>query len=109
VYVFHLESNGYFEGIYVITSRSEIQYPQVPDFNMVLSAQPVDPEALSTFYFYWVVETHGDYANVDAATGPDGFFDSFAYDRTVGTGPSRGSTGYYTESEAQVVNLIAQP
>jgi hypothetical protein len=108
VYVWHLESDGFFEGISVITSSSEIQFPRVPGYSMVLSQQPVDPEVLSTFYFYWVVETHGDYASVDAATGPDGFFDSFAYDRTIGTGPSRGSRGYFSESEIQVVNLTAQ-
>ncbi len=106
VYVWHLESDGFFEGIYVITSSSEIQFPRVPGYSMALSPQPTtNPDF---FYFYWVVETHGDYANVDAATGPDGFFDSFAYDRNIGSGPSRGSRGYFTESEVQVVNLTAQ-
>lgn len=102
VYVWHLESNRFREGIYVITSRSEIEFPRVPNFTMELSGD-ADP-----FTFYWVVETHGDYASVDAATGPDGFFDSFSFNRDTAVGPSRGSSGYYSESEARVVNLVAQ-
>ena len=31
VFVWHLESGRYFEGIYVITSRSEIEFPAFPD------------------------------------------------------------------------------
>jgi hypothetical protein len=101
VFVWHFESEGFFEGIYVITSRSEIEYPTVPGFTMDL---PSDDE----FAFYWSVETHGDYPSVDAAAGPDGLYDSFALEKNIGTGPSRGSRGYYTNSDIRTVDLTAQ-
>ncbi len=102
VFVWHLESDGYFEGIYVITSRDSIEYPQVPGYSMVL------PTLQNDFIFYWSVETHGDYASVDAAAGPEGLYDSFALERNMGTGPSRGSRGYFTNSDVRVVDVTAQ-
>jgi hypothetical protein len=102
VFVWHLESEDYFEGIYVVTSQSEITYPQVPGYSMTLPAPAGD------FAFYWSVETHGDHPSVDAAAGPEGLFDSFALEKNIGTGPLRGSTGYYTNSESRFVNIAAQ-
>jgi hypothetical protein len=102
VFVWHLESNDYFEGIYVVTSRSELEFPTVPGYSMVL------PTPDNDFTFYWAVETHGDYVSVDAAAGPEGLFDSFALAFTMGTGPSRGSAGYYTNSDTRVVNVVSQ-
>jgi hypothetical protein len=101
VFVWHLESEEFFEGIYVITSRSEIEYPRIPGFSMTV---PSDGELA----LYWSVETHGDYPSVDAAAGPDGLYDSFALEKNIGTGPSRGSRGYYTNSDIRSVNLTAQ-
>ena len=66
------------------------------------------PTPDNEFAFYWLVETHGDYASVDAAAGPDGLYDSFALELNIGTGLSRGSTGYYTNSDARSVNLLSQ-
>lgn len=102
VFVWHLESQAYFEGIYVVTAGSEITYPQVPGYSMVL------PGADQDFAFYWSVETHGDFPSVDAAAGPEGLFDSFALEKNIGTGPSRGSTGYYTDSVSRIVNIAQQ-
>jgi hypothetical protein len=102
VFVWHIESEAFFEGIYVITSRSEITFPQVPGYSMNL------PEAGDDWAFYWSVETHGDHPNVDAATGPGGLYDSFALELNVGTGPSRGGGGYYTNSDARSVAVTAQ-
>jgi hypothetical protein len=102
VFVWHLESQAYFEGIYVVTAGSEITYPQVPGYSMVL------PSADEDFAFYWSVETHGDFPSVDAAAGPEGLFDSFALEKNIGTGPSRGSTGYYTDSVSRIVNIAQQ-
>jgi hypothetical protein len=101
VFVWHLESEDYFEGIYVITSQSEIAYPQVPGYSMTLPGEGDD------FAFYWSVETHGDHPSVDAAAGPDGLFDSFALEKNIGTGAPRGGTGYYTNSDSRSVNIAA--
>jgi hypothetical protein len=102
VFVWHLESNSYFEGIYVVTSRSEIEFPVVPGYSMVL------PTSDNDFTFYWSVETHGDYGSVDEVAGPEGLYDSFALAIDIGTGPSRGSTGYYTNSDSRVVKVVDQ-
>jgi hypothetical protein len=102
VFVWHLESEAFFEGIYVITSRSTIEYPTVPGYSMVL------PTADNDFDFYWSVETHGDYPSVDAAAGPEGLYDSFALEINVPTGPPRGSRGYYTNSDTRIVDVVAQ-
>ena len=100
--MWHLESDRYFEGIYVITSRSEIEFPSIPGYSMTLATPDDD------FAFHWSVETHGDYPNVDAAAGPDGLYDAFALEVNVPTGPSRGSRGYYTNSERRTVDVAAQ-
>lgn len=100
VFVWHLESQGFFEGIYVITARSQIELPDVPGYALTL---PSDGE----FSFTWSVETHGDYPSVDAATGPEGFFDSFALEKNLGTGLPRGDRGYYTNSALRLVNIAA--
>jgi hypothetical protein len=102
VFVWHLESEGFFEGIYVITSQSEIAFPQVPGYSMTLPSDDND------FVFSWSVETHGDLPSVDAATGPEGVFDSFALEKNIGTGALRGSQGYYTNSDVRFVNIAAQ-
>jgi hypothetical protein len=98
VFVWHLESDDFFEGIFVITARSEIQYPQIPGFSLTI---PNDGQLEPS----WSVETHGDYPDVDAAAGPDGFYDSFALEKNIGTGASRGSRGYYTNSDIRFVTL----
>jgi hypothetical protein len=102
VFVWHLESEAVYEGIFVITSRSEITFPQVPGYSMVLPAPEDD------WGFIWSVETHGDYLSVDAAAGPEGLYDSFAREWTIGSGPLRGSQGYFTISDSRFVNVTAQ-
>jgi hypothetical protein len=102
VFVWHLESEAYFEGIYVVTSQPEISYPEVPGYSMT------SPTADEDFAFYWSVETHGDFPSVDAAAGPEGLFDSFALEKNIGSGPLRGSSGYYTNSDSRLVNIAAQ-
>jgi hypothetical protein len=102
VFVWHLESESYFEGIYVITSQSEITYPEVPGYSLTLPSPDED------FAFYWSVETHGDHASVDAATGPEGLFDSFALEKNIGTGALRGGQGYHTNSDIRFVTIPAQ-
>jgi len=102
VFVWHLQSLDSLESIYVITARSQIEYPELEGFDLTL---PTDGEPA----FYWTVETHGDYASVDAASEADGFYDSFALEKNVGTGLPRGSQGYYTSSELRFVEVVADP
>ena len=86
-FLWHLESTGpFFEGMLVVTQRTQIGLPQFPDFSLL----PGTP-------FVWSVETHGDAPDVDALAGPDGFLDPFSVGETFPVGPGRGG-GYYTES-----------
>jgi hypothetical protein len=86
-FLWHLESTGpFFEGMLVVTQRTQIGLPQFPDFSLL----PGTP-------FVWSVETHGDAPDVDALAGPDGFLDPFSVGENFPVGPGRGG-GYYTES-----------
>jgi hypothetical protein len=87
-FLWHLEFNATYEGMFVLTSRASIELPQFPDGFTVPPGTEVT----------WSVETHGDAPNVDAAAGPNGYLDSFAFGTTYPVGPNR-SDGYYTESE----------
>jgi hypothetical protein len=87
-FVWHLESTGpFFEGMLVITQRTQIALPEFPDGFSLLPGTP----------FVWSVETHGDAPDVDALAGPDGFLDPFSVGESFPVGPGRGG-GYYTES-----------
>lgn len=90
VFLWHLEFSSTFQGMYVLTSRTEIELPEFAD------GFTVPPDTAVT----WSVETHGDAPNVDAFTGPDGYLDGFALYDTYPTGPNR-SDGYYAESQAR--------
>ena len=95
VFVWHLESYQTFDGYYVITSRTQIEMPTITGY-----AVPDAP-------MYWYIETHGDYASVDAAAGPNGFLDSFALDDNQSSGPPRGN-GYFTRSESRDVTYASE-
>jgi hypothetical protein len=87
-FLWHLESSGaFFEGMLVITQRTQIGLPEFPDGFTLLPGTP----------FVWSVETHGDAPDVDALAGPDGFLDPFSVGESFPVGPRRGG-GYYTES-----------
>jgi hypothetical protein len=87
-FLWHLESAGpFFEGMLVVTQRTQIGLPEFPDGFTLLPGTP----------FVWSVETHGDAPDVDALAGPDGFLDPFSVGETFPVGPGRGG-GYYTES-----------
>jgi hypothetical protein len=87
-FLWHLEFDATYEGMFVVTNRASIELPQFPDGFTVPPGTEVT----------WSVETHGDAPNVDAAAGPNGYLDSFAFGTTYPVGPNR-SDGYYTESE----------
>jgi hypothetical protein len=64
----HFENNVFedpYVGIYVLTTRKQITIPTFSGFQLIEGHE-----------HYWRVETHGDFANVDEATGPEGFADA---------------------------------
>jgi hypothetical protein len=88
VFLWHLELLPGLDGMFVLTSRTEIELPEFADGFTV-------PPGTD---FNWQVETHGDVPNVDACAGPNGYLDSFSLLTTFPEGPNR-SDGYYTQSE----------
>jgi hypothetical protein len=93
-FLWHLEFVDTFQGIFVLTQRTQIELPQFPD------GFTVPPGVRAT----WAVETHGDAPNVDAFAGPDGYLDSFSLGTAYPMGPSR-NDGYYTESERRLFTM----
>lgn len=93
-FVWHLEFVQTFEGMYVVTSRTQIELPSFADGFSIPPGTAV----------YWSVETHGDAVNVDALTGQDGFLDEYSLVRDAAAGPSRGD-GYFTESERRAFTM----
>jgi hypothetical protein len=90
-YVVAIESDTFYEVLYVVTERKQLKLPDVLDGGFTLRADHV---------YFWRVETHGDYATVDGMTGPAGYMDSFSGDFTTPTGPNAAS-GRYTLSTAR--------
>jgi hypothetical protein len=82
------ESMGY-DAMYVVTSKKETRLP-------VGTATSYTPPVGTQFE--WHVETHGDYASVDAATGSEGLIG--AYFEGYLHGPRRGS-GTFTSTETR--------
>jgi hypothetical protein len=87
-FLWHLDFDATYEGMFVLTSRTQIELPTFTD------GFTVPPGVAVT----WSVETHGDAPNVDALTGPDGYLDAYSLGSEVPVGPNR-NEGYYTESE----------
>lgn len=88
VFLWHLDFVATFDGMFVLTSRTEIELPEFADGFTVPPGTDVN----------WQVETHGDVPNVDAFAGPNGYLDSFSLLTNFPEGPNR-SDGYYTQSE----------
>lgn len=86
VFVFVAETADFKELMHVVTSSKRIRLPVVP-------AAPYTPPAGAQFK--WHVETHGDYASMDEAAGPEGLISAFFANRLQG--PRRGP-GSYTAS-----------
>jgi len=68
-YVFRAISDNYYEGLFVVTARTQIN---IPTFSNGFALRPGD--AIS-----WRLETHGTAQNVDELAGANGFADAFAY------------------------------
>jgi hypothetical protein len=84
VYVFRARSFDRNDVLQLVTSRHEAKLPTAPHYAVPSKRQ-----------FAWWVETHGAYASVDEAAGPEGFLDTCAARKP--TGPERGR-GTYSES-----------
>lgn len=87
-FLWHLEFDTTYEGMFVLTSRTQIELPRFADGFTV-------PQNVAVT---WSVETHGDAPSVDAVAGPDGYLDAFSTGESYPIGPNR-ADGYYTESE----------
>ena len=75
--------------MYVVTAAKEAHLAMVPKV-------PYTPRAGATFE--WFVTTHGDFASMDEATGPDGFISAYSYAQVHG--PRRGP-GSFTSSASR--------
>jgi hypothetical protein len=98
-FLWHLElvDDTIYQGIFVATARTEIDLPRFGN------ALELPPRSSSV----WSVETHGDLADVDAMTGPEGFLDAFSIPpQTYPYGPRRGA-GSYTDSIHNAVTMDA--
>ena len=75
------------DGLFIVTSKKTLKLPKVANDTFAL---------LPAKSYYWRVQTHGALANADAATGPDGFMDSFGSDyyHLTPEGPRRGSGSF---------------
>jgi hypothetical protein len=87
-FVWHVEYTDTVQGLFVITSRTQLTLAEVADGLGVAPNTAV----------YWSVETHGAAPDVDAATGPGGLWDSYVESGNFADGPNLGD-GSFTESE----------
>jgi hypothetical protein len=92
-FVWHLEFLNTFDGMFIITNRTDVTLPEFADGLSIAAGVPA----------YWSVETHGDMPTVDAATGPNGYMDlTYSFNQPVL--PTAGD-GYFTESERRDVSV----
>jgi hypothetical protein len=92
-FVWHLEFVDTFDGMFIITNRTDVTLPEFADGLSIASGVPA----------YWSVETHGDIPTVDAATGPNGYMDlTYSFSQPV---PPTLGDGYFTESERRDFTL----
>jgi hypothetical protein len=82
-----------YDGLYVVTSSTTFTIPPVLQGGFTLRAGGEHT---------WAIQVHGEYANVDAMTGQNGFLDSFSMDYG-GTpqGPNTAS-GTFTQSAGRL-------
>ena len=78
VYLFCAYSDYNYDALCVVTSQKQTHLPAAP--------------TVAGMNYDWTIETHDDFASVDAASGPEGYLSSYAYARV--RGPKRGNTTY---------------
>jgi hypothetical protein len=87
-----------YDGLYVVTSSTEFTIPPVLQGGFTLRAGGEHT---------WAIQTHGEYANVDAMTGQNGFMDSFSMDYGGSPQGPNTASGTYTQSAGRFI--IYQP
>jgi hypothetical protein len=87
VKVLHIEDNELYQGLFVVTDATKITLPEAVGFQLRSGAA-----------HNWVVEVHGTASNVDEATGPEGFIDSYSIYDDSPRGPRRLANGSYSYS-----------
>jgi hypothetical protein len=85
LFLFCAYSQSTYDALCVLTSQKQTHLPA--------------PPTVAGMGFSWYVETHDDFASVDAASGPGGFISSYSYGYI--SGPRRGN-GSYAESSNRV-------
>jgi len=93
-FVWHLEYTDTVQGLFVLTSRTQLTLAELADGFGV----PPNTDV------YWSVETHGAAPDVDAATGPSGFLDSYVELGDVPDGPTL-RDGSFTRSEERAFTV----
>ena len=88
-YLVYMETQEYQQGVYIVTADRQVTLDKVP----VIGTALILPDA----WHFWYVETHGEYASVDAMTGSTGFLDTFTLNDHLPQGPSH-ADGAYTVS-----------
>ena len=83
VKVLHIEDNELYRGMYVVTDATKITIPEAVGFELRPGAE-----------HHWTIEVHGTASNVDEATGPEGFMDSYSFYDDSPRGPRRGGGTY---------------
>jgi hypothetical protein len=91
-YLVYMETQEYQQGVYIVTTDRQVTLDKVP----VIGTSLILPDA----WHFWYVETHGQYASVDAMAGTSGFLDTFTLNDHLPQGPSR-ADGAYTQSVIQ--------
>jgi hypothetical protein len=86
------------DALFIVTTKTTFTLPKVVNDSFAL---------IPANKYYWRVETHGTYANADAATGPTGFIDEFGGDfyKATPSGPRRGSGSYTISGYSDVITM----
>lgn len=103
LFVWHMATANGSQGVYVVTTRRQIGLP-------ALAAELIPPGADAV----WSVETHvkligwdrtnPEPADLDTATGPEGFLDEFTLGHDAPRGPNV-ADGIFTESERRSLQI----
>lgn len=87
-----------YDGLYVVTSSTSLTIPPVLQGGFTLRAGGEHT---------WAVQVHGEYANVDAMAGQNGFMDSFSLD--YGGSPKGPNTASGTFTQSAQRYFVYQP
>lgn len=93
-FVWYLLADDYYEGIYVVTTQSQVMVPTFPNGLQVLR------EASE---YFWRVETHDDFASVDEMAGPQGFIGDYNWFSSRHASGPKSADGTFTASETTFI------